>query len=190
MISKTGEAVGGLTITVEIPRLSYRAGESILLKVTLKNVGQKELRFRQSTPYAMYDIMVKTENGTEIPKTRFGQKHAWGAAFPKSFLTLGPGEEHSVSLPISRLFDMTLAGKYSIVVSKKIPTQDSGAATVFAPSFKIRILDEAKEFDASKVFDKVIEKRPEAKKEDLPKKPPNKKERSQPKKTDDGVDII
>ncbi len=142
MISKTGETAGAFLLTVEMPKRLYQVGAPIPLTVRLMNMGQKEVQLRQSTVYTMYDITVRDEDGTEMPKTRFGQKQAWGAAFPKGFIRLTPGQEHSVSLPISRLFDMTLAGKYTIAVSKAIATRDSDKVRVSAPSLTASVVEE------------------------------------------------
>ena len=75
--------------------------------------------------------------------TLFGKKQALGAAFVSSFVTLAPQEEHSVSVDLSRHFDMTVSGEYSIAVSKRISIDDGREKiTPESPPLAVSIIDE------------------------------------------------
>lgn len=140
-ITSIGGAAGGITITVELSKSIYSAGTPISLAVRLKNVDEQEVKLRVANQYTMYKIVVTDEEGIEMPKTLFAQKQFWGAAFPKSFISLAPGQEYSVVLPINRLFDMTLAGKYTINVSKPIVTQKGVNVVTSAPTLTVEVVD-------------------------------------------------
>lgn len=139
-ISRTGEVAGGIVVTVEVATLSYRTGDPISLIVKLKNVSKREIRFRIGSIYSFYNIMVKGKDGTEVPKTSFGKKLEWGAAFSKSFLRLAPGQEHSTSLPINEIFEMTTEGTYTIDVRKAFTIRDGKNVLVSAPTLTISVI--------------------------------------------------
>lgn len=141
MIRKTGKPVGDLAMSVEVSKESYEFGETILLTVVLKNVGEKQFRTRKTSALGMFKINVILPDGKKAPLTLFGKKHALGSAFASGFIVLSPKEEYSASIHLARYFDMTLSGKYSIDVSKKVSVGNDGKATVSSPSLTIAILE-------------------------------------------------
>lgn len=145
MITRKSDTVEGYTLSVETQNDTYRIGDKISVRVRLKNVSEDTVRIRQATPFRTFDIELKLPDGKKAPLTLFGQRVLFsGALGSKSARELKPSEEYESSFNLSRIFDMTLAGKYDLTVSKKVWIRDGGTKTktVSSPSLTISVTEE------------------------------------------------
>ncbi len=98
-----------------------RAGQRIVLSICYKNVGQQEVRVMRGNKLALYDLRIVLPDGTRAPPTLFG-KGAFESSrrFARTVGVLKPGEEACVEIELSRLFDMSLAGAYTISAQRAV----------------------------------------------------------------------
>ena len=116
-----GKVVGGLAMSICPERQAYFAGDLIKLDVALKNVTHHDVQTVSAAPLQTYRrISVSFEDRRNAPKTLFGRLSLGAGPGSRSNYVLHAGEELRVRLALSRLFDFSLAGKYTIVVEKPV----------------------------------------------------------------------
>ena len=119
-----GEPVGGLAISISTEKPAYRPGEPIALKVRLKNVGRTDVRaFEDRYSFTgPYSVTVSLPDGKKAPQTMYAKRmfELEAARWEGSGVTkkLRPGEELVSSEGLSRWFDVTLAGKYTVTAGR------------------------------------------------------------------------
>ncbi len=113
---------------------------AISLKWSLKNVSNKEVKFRDTNIFLDYKITVKKGNSNQVRLTEKGQQATTASYFAshKTSLTLQPGEEIIKQIEITDFFDMKAKGVYSVVLERHLPT-DGGKAIEVIRSNIIRI---------------------------------------------------
>lgn len=169
-------------------RKTYHSDQPVRMCLIFEN--ERDDSVPVTLPYfSSCRLVVRTPDGNQASRTVYGKRPAESLGLGGA-IVINPRDAEIKYIPaLNRLFDMSKEGEYTITAYREISDYENNKLIeIPSNTIKIRILDEAKESDASKVFDDIIEKRPEPK--DIQKKSPKKKGRSQPKKTDDGVDII
>ena len=126
-----------VTLKIATDRTSVRNGEQITLRVVLKNegttdapitVGQNLLeRFKievwhegVSFPPPQDSRVEKNSDGSDrmsCGKTAFGLQQEMLGGTTRTIGKLPPGKEISCAIPLNRIYDMSLAGKYEISVT-------------------------------------------------------------------------
>lgn len=116
-----GEPVEGQAISIATEKASYSPGERIVLNVCFKNVGENDVPGVLTSPLHVYRITVLLPNQKEAPYTLFGKAHL---GFPggggASTSVLRPQEERCAEIDLSRLFDMSRSGKYTVVATRSV----------------------------------------------------------------------
>ncbi len=156
-VKKTwGKAVEAQALSIGSLRAAYAPGEPILLKVCFKNVGEKDVKVVYADPLGLYQVSVLLPDGKPAPLTLFGIQRESGprvSVLPRdgkpapltlfgiqreagpressefALGTLKPGEETCDELELSRLFDFTLAGKYTVSVQRAVSVSSTLKAT-------------------------------------------------------------
>jgi hypothetical protein len=115
-----GEPAEGQAISISTPQAPYAAGDVISLVIHFKNVGDKEIMTSLTVVLEMYDVTVLLPDGKNAPLTLYGKCHSSSNVRSGSAhgLPLKPGQIHSSQVVLSRIFDMTLPGKYTIFVER------------------------------------------------------------------------
>ena len=126
--SNAGLDAHGCSISISTTKPQYASGEPVSLIIDLKNVGTTNLVVERGT-FAHYDITVLFGNGDHVPMTLFGKrelerKHLAGSL---ALLTLKPGEQTSLEIPLSRLFDFSLTSSYKVSVSRQVRMPGTGS---------------------------------------------------------------
>ena len=132
-------ARNGIELSVEVDRQSF-AGGALVIRVTIRNNGKDEPRVRGSGHRA-FAIKVLSQDRTPVPMTRFFQKKLVGEGTGGKLPTVTPGTYRSKVYNLSRLFDLTVSGQYSVSVSKKYYSLDMSQSTsleVTDVGFKVR----------------------------------------------------
>lgn len=122
-------------IVVDVPQKPV-AGQAMEIKLTLQNDSGKDILCAHGSPYRDFSIVVKDFAGTNVPMTKFGQQVMQGNprdSYKRNVKPLPSGKSTQVCLNIARLFDLTIAGKYTISVSRTIdenvPSQEREVST-------------------------------------------------------------
>jgi len=123
-----GPTVAGCRLSVTADQASYHVSEPICLKITLENVGEGRIsasRFRSGLSKD-YKFDLTLTDGEPAPLTLFGKRRAsLDGAGSFASLALAPGETDTVTVPrfnrlyLNRLYDMTLAGEYTLTVKRR-----------------------------------------------------------------------
>jgi len=138
--AKWGKPVGGQAISIAAERTVYAPGAPVLLTVVFKNVGQQDVRIIERNLLATYRIRVLLPSGTGAPLTLFGKtRYANCSDGSASVSFLKPGEQERARFAISRLFDLSLAGKYTVFVQRHVWTPGNNTSTTEVTSNRLEL---------------------------------------------------
>ena len=118
----------GLEMSIQLDRTSTRVGEPVVLGVVIRNTKREEVSLGMSVhDQASFDIEVRYVGGGmtqagRMPLTKYGARRfsAFGAA-KNIEIRLKGLEERRYRFPLSRMYDLTLSGTYSVKVNRLIP---------------------------------------------------------------------
>jgi hypothetical protein len=123
-----GPVLKGLQMSSRVDRSRYRADEPIMVEVVIKNTSKEVVFLGMSIDdQASFDIAVSlNESGAgglgRMPLTKYGARRFAPLNAAKNIpIRLKEGEERRYRFPLNRMYDMTLDGKYSVVVNRSIP---------------------------------------------------------------------
>jgi len=141
-----GEETSGWRIGVAVCQSGFRVGEPIMLRVTTENLSEAR---RYADVYAFtaegWSIEVTDLKDDEAkPYTREGQRmYGLDRAQPRggsvSLLRLEPGGSASDVVWVNRVRDMTLTGKYSVRISRRLVTETGQWVTAEAPALQVEV---------------------------------------------------
>ncbi|MGA2061285.1 MAG: hypothetical protein ABSG67_12435 [Thermoguttaceae bacterium] len=141
-----GKVVEGQAISIETNKTSYAPEERIVLTILYKNVGQKSVdTLFTGNIFATYDIKVFLPDGKETQITNFKKQVCGDSITPRfpgyvSTSLTKPGEEKSRGdIPLSRYFDFSCEGTYTIIVQQKLLQDGNDKETLKAISNKLKI---------------------------------------------------
>jgi hypothetical protein len=128
------------SVTISTPEAIVSAGSDVKLKVIFANNTGKDLHYGVGGPGRggpAFDIDVRDSEGKPVPETAYGLKmhgkdpHPWaGSVFT---VTSGPGKTMEEELILSKEYDLSKPGKYTV------QTQGGKGATRTAKSSVITI---------------------------------------------------
>lgn len=127
-------AQDGVELSVEVERQSF-AGGALPIRVTIRNNGKGKLRHVEPGIYQVFTIKVVDQDGAPVRMTRFGQKRLVGKGAGGKTLTLSPGSHYAMVYNLSRLFDLSVSGHYSVNVRKTCYSLD------MSQSVKLEVAD-------------------------------------------------
>lgn len=116
-----------LQFTAKPVKEEVEVGQPVWVDLNIKNVSDKPVKFYyQREIDSEYSLMTVTdERGRPVPLTGYGRQACdrdplkAGQSFRGG--TLKPGQEYQGRILVSRMFDMSLFGTYTIVVSRWVP---------------------------------------------------------------------
>jgi len=116
----------GYSLSISTDKASFASGEAINLTLTLKNIGKENIWIPRDNTFYFYSFHVLLPNKQAAPETLYGTWRFNHTAMPGvSTRCLKPGEQTSTEVPLSRLFDFSLAGNYEISVVRKVKSPDT-----------------------------------------------------------------
>jgi hypothetical protein len=119
-----GPATEGCRISLSFDKTEYDFGESINLSATVQNVGREKLQVEGNQLRFPYRFEFYGPKSEETPLTLWGQAFMRTHGGSQSQQILSRGETRTDTFPtLNRAYDMTLAGKYSIVVHRIVPSE-------------------------------------------------------------------
>jgi len=119
-----------ISIHLEVEKTNYAVGDTIVMRIVEKNVGTVPQEIELLNPERQWKYRIKVTfhwfvdrfnstnqvSETEAPITMYGRERSgpWsGSVFGRD---LNPGEEYVSRVHLNRLYDMTMARKYSVVL--------------------------------------------------------------------------
>jgi hypothetical protein len=129
---------------VETDKRRYLPGERVLLRIRHKNVGSATVGVSRdwSEPYAsLYSVRVSYPDGKAVPLTLHGTEVFKGERFDGNGQVddLLPGNELCHECDLTRLYDLSTAGKYVISASKNVAEIGPDVSGPLAESNKLEI---------------------------------------------------
>ncbi len=139
-----GPIVHSLQMSAQVNQSKYYAGELILLKVYIKNIGTEATNLVFVVPPEQaFDINIKDNNGKSVPLTLWGKTHQWGAhpdPFSVQTVPLPTSTSTMFQFVLNRQYDLTLDGTYLVTVKYPLPSSASNAPTqLVSESVKVEI---------------------------------------------------
>lgn len=116
-----GKPVDGLAISIKTDKHAYAPEERIVLKVCLRNVGQRSVTVLHNVnPLALYELNVSFSDEQPVPPTLYGQGRLDAPCFGTTYAPLKPAEEVGDEISLGRLFDFSLDRTYTVSVTRAL----------------------------------------------------------------------
>jgi len=116
-----GAETNGARISLAAAKPDVAVGEAVELSITFGNHGPDLLRYPRASLWFEYDHSVVGPDGRSVPLTAYGSRLKDNSAEQGgTLLDVRPAQEVSSSLEISKLYDFTQSGRYTIDVSKLV----------------------------------------------------------------------
>ncbi|WP_437498396.1 hypothetical protein [Sorangium sp. So ce1099] len=125
------------------PDLKVKAGQLVEVQLTFRNDGAKQIGFPRSAPWQDYKFNL-LHNDQPVPLTRFGE-HVLNtpAVDAATMVWLAPGQEYTSTSIISRVFDMSMPGRYTLEVSKELMRRSgTGFMKVVSNQITIEVVED------------------------------------------------
>jgi hypothetical protein len=118
-----------LNIEAEAP--SVASGGKIVLQIMLANISDSALvfgqRMRPDQAEWDYRIDVRNEKGEAVAETAYGRiRLEVVTLFSSQMKTVAPGHSLKEEVTLSKLYDLTIPGRYTVQVSRHAHDRDSG----------------------------------------------------------------
>jgi hypothetical protein len=99
--------------------MEARVGEPIWIKLRLKSLSYRSVKLSDTWLEHDFQINVVDADGKEPPRTKFGQHSFLPETLLRStWLYLDPGQELQATIEITKVYQLTHAGVYSIRASR------------------------------------------------------------------------
>lgn len=114
-----GEVTNGCRYSVRTDQKEYHYSQPVHLLMTLENIGDGPVYVLLANVSQMYRVDLRLPNGELSPPTLEGLRQS--QSFATGIQILDPGKTAYDSIPsLNRLYDMTLAGEYSLTVYRRL----------------------------------------------------------------------
>ena len=147
-VRQYGEPVAGQAISIVAERVVYPPSKPIVLDVRFKNVGKTDVPWAEAAnPLSQYELTVlEPRDGCTMTRRKVGE--APMSLFAKSYYarppdpwrmrsTLSPGEFRQAAIDMTRLYDFSRPGVYTIFVKRAV--WKDGGYKAKATSNKLKI---------------------------------------------------
>ncbi len=110
-----------LSIKLELDRARYKASDRQMLSFTLTNESKKELNVLtwhtplEGTKSNMFLVQSPGQRALYM-----GRVIKRGVPSPKDYITLGPNESATAELDLAEAYDISSAGKYSVIFARRL----------------------------------------------------------------------
>ena len=129
----------GYRFTVCATNVNPKVGQSLTITTTLENMSINDVTIAIAAPLVDNNVQVLWRGRQNIGLTRYGMASK-SNAFSSLKETLEPGKHVAGSFQINRLFDMSMAGEYEIIVSRWVRSPNGAEWTsITAPPLRITL---------------------------------------------------
>ena len=123
------QEVGGLSLSLQLPKLSYRQGERIRMVAKIENEGESDTFVSDvGQNEKIYRIDIRGQDGFVVPLTHQGAKMMESLLSAPNLraipVVLEPGGSQTYNLFPSDFYDMSQPGSYWLHVSRLMPSAD------------------------------------------------------------------
>ena len=143
--AESGNVVEGLRLYLKVERDTVRPGESILLKIELKNTSKRTLIVKDTSIQYDYRLDVRNQSGQEVSLTDKGQQlkdmlSHWEEISAK-FTEIEPQKSKEYTLDITGLYDFKSGETYLITAGRLVGRKDNqGKLKVTSNTIRIKVV--------------------------------------------------
>jgi hypothetical protein len=123
-----GKVFGSYQMSIASNRTQYEVGEPIKIGSVLKNVSDHPIMLRRTTPETTYTMEILTPAQSWLPwrslaaLTPYGNKVKNPRMYSVAGVDIPPGSEEKNEFEISKIYEMSAPGEYSITFRCRQPT--------------------------------------------------------------------
>ena len=129
-----GASTGGWLLSISLDKPKLVVGEKVVVTLVTKNAANRPQKIPTWSRWTTYSFNLRDEQAP-IPATMFGrQMEDNRGSGSMGRAELAPGESIVIELPLSRLFDLSLAGRYTVQASR-IVEDGAGRQVPLASNF-------------------------------------------------------
>lgn len=122
-----GPPVDGQALSISTTQESYAPGQPIALRASLKNTGKDDVHYSKKYTLDENRISVRLPNGKPAPLTLYGtERFSWFHSSGTSYRILKPNQMACDHIELSRLFDFSLEGTYTVSVEREVFAVENG----------------------------------------------------------------
>jgi hypothetical protein len=119
-----GQPVEGCRLSISVPASKIEAGRPVELTLVFRNDGPTEMKFPKFSMWFNYEYAILYDENQEVPLTPFGEHQKESSVMSAMAASdVAPGEELTSTVEISRLYDLSRPGKYTVEASKDLPSR-------------------------------------------------------------------
>ena len=120
--SRIGQTAEGFRVSATAKKEEIASGEPAILEIRTRNVSNSSLYLGDAGPERDYRVEIWGDTGKPILPTEHGKAvlEGGGRVYMNLSILMKPGQVHEDTLDISRLYDISTSGNYSITVSRKL----------------------------------------------------------------------
>lgn len=130
-------------MTVTLPK-RCTAGDPIALTCEIENNGKETVRYFDSSRYDVLEIAIVDSRDRQVPRTRFGDLHRRSPLSQRTTREIAPGAKKVITLPLSRLFDLSVADIYIITVRRTLNENSEKPIKMIIDKIKLAIEESPK----------------------------------------------
>jgi hypothetical protein len=139
-----GVATEDLAISISVSQADFRPCDTVEMHLILKNVGDGKVPIVQRSPWIDYAVTVRRGDASEVPKTPYALQMIDAAAYGRRATgELAPGETLAEPLELSKAFDLSAPGVYTVVAKREVYKKGrlDQYATVTSNELTMRVTD-------------------------------------------------
>jgi len=140
-----GTPTEGLAISISVPKPVYSPGAPIAMGIALRNVSTTPVPIVVRSVWYDYSLSVRDKDRAELTPTPYATQRIEAAAEGRrATRDLGPGQVLVEECELSKAFDMTRPGSYTVVATRetyKLGTLDQ-YATVTSNELTVTVSEE------------------------------------------------
>lgn len=126
------EIVTNVTLFAALNTNKVEVTVPIMLKAVLKNDSTNDVAVSLVSKVLDCELSVRNAAGESMPPTRFAKKMAKDASsLGEAVVTISPHGTHTYEIPVSRLYDMTLPGRYRVTAKVRVFARRTGQTGFF-----------------------------------------------------------
>ncbi len=124
-----GSTFGGLALSVKPVKSESALGQSVVLRLTIRNCGDDSRTLIDTRPYSDYRFLLFDAVGAPVAKSESARKReAAPKDIPRSgvVIPLAPGEEACLTFTLGNLFKIEKEGAYFLMIMRRLDSWDEG----------------------------------------------------------------
>ena len=127
-----------VSLSAQLSKKAFYRGESAFLDIIVSNKSLQVVRLWETLPARDFEIEIKTSKGLSVPLTNYGQKvKQMGRIYKNMLISLKTGETYTPRIEISKSFDLSTPGTYSIKVKRTVFDQTGKKPSILTSNIAV-----------------------------------------------------